>query len=422
MPELGNVTVGVGDSGNAAPTISTDESIGGLLFDLSGFDAPFSQFPQCEANFGNGQVCLVNNLNEAAALGLGDNGFLGGVVHYHLSSFYDYVGGDAPLYIAFKDCTDGWEYIEDMQHLADGKIFQLGVWTSQMLVQAGDQGEIGLTSLAYKMEEAAELLCGKIGKASMSPVPLNIILSANTCGTLGSVRPNRLPDLMEVNAPKVSVLLCQNNVSSVSAIQAVLPDNAPVGSIGIAMAILSLAGVEESVGAVANYNLNKDDKFQNPAIPLGSAQYLPSDVDRVSLSMLSSCGYIVPVEYDGREGEYFFSNDTTLGGGDYGSIANNRVMHKCRRALYSVLLPYVNSHYLFDSSGRMSQSSASFIISDIGRVLDGVMVNKMGQGQISGREIEVSDTGDSANDDTLIVKLTITPAGYNEQIVEAVST
>ena len=371
MPELGNVTVGVGDSGNVAPTISTDESIGGLLFDLSGFDAPFSQFPQCEASFGNGQVCLVNNLNEAAALGLGDNDFLGGVVYYHLSSFYDYIGGDAPLYIAFKDCTDGWEYIEEMQHLANGKIFQLGVWTSQMLVQAGDQGAIGLTSLAYKMEEAAELLCGKIGRASMSPVPLNIVLSANTCGALGNVRPNR---------------------------------------------------VEESMGAVATYNLNKDDKFQNPVIPLGSAQYLPSDVDRVSLSMLSSYGYIVPVEYDGREGECFFSNDTTLGGGDYSSIANNRVMHKCRRALYSVLLPYVNSHYLFDTSGRMSQSSASIIISDIGRVLDGVMVNKMGQGQISGREIEVSDTGDSANDDTIIVQLTITPAGYNEQIVEAVST
>lgn len=417
----GQVSVDVGTPQSNGFIIPIDEGVGGILFDLSGFETPFAQYPLLQMSFGDGSVQLIHNLIEASGLGLADNDFMNGVPYYHISQFYDFVGKDAPLYIAFVDCTENFDYVERMQTVTSGKMFQLGIWTAQQLWTINDNA-LKLTQLIPDVQSAAELVCGKIGESSLSPTPLSIILSPNTNHIEATkIKPRKLPSAYTFEAPKVSVLLCQNGSDEVHAMQEMNPDKAPVGSIGLMMAVLHIAGAEENVGAVMFYNLNKNDRFTNPELGFG-VNYLPlAEVNNVIRSLIAACGYIIPTSYDGREDEYFFSSDSTVSEGDYLSIANNRVIHKCRRIVYSALLPYVNDDGLLNEKGNgISIVTESQITSDVMDMLTSGMVNKRGYAQINGKSFSILDDENIIKDDAIVFEFRVTPVNYNNSLKDTV--
>ena len=418
MPGLGYAVTQVGALQNTKPNIPTDESVGGILFDLFGFDNPFSQYPTLMNNFGAQQIHLVNNMEEAEELGIVE-GFMSGLVYYHLSMFYDYIGGDTPLYIAFVDCSSGWDFIEYMQRMTGGRLFQLGIWTTQPLWKTRPNGTTELTALISNVEDALEEVNGVIGEKSATQTPLNVILSPDTNVSISNLK--KLPNAIPLNTPKISVLLCQDGSTNVLEIQSKLPSNTPVGSVGIALAILSIAGAEESIGAVAKFNLNKNDKFQNPEIAIGDNHFLLENINRTTLNLLASYGYIIPVTYDSKEGECFYNGDTTLSDGDYSTIANNRVMHKCRRALFNALLPYINSNTLYeDALSGLSTVATQILEEAIGASLTGTLINKEGQYQIGGYQITVIEGKNILQDDTVSIKYSVNPINYNEIITDSV--
>lgn len=421
MPKIGYAETQIGTQQNTTPIISVDESIGGLLFDISGFDNPFGKFPLIQSNFGSNQICLINNLEEAAQFGIEDNDFMSGLVYYHLSMFYDYVGENAPLYVAFANCSEDWDFIGTMQRMVNGKMFQLGVWTSQPIWTINSENNIVFTSLIPKIEaQVEEELTGKLGQPSPSPIPLSVILSANTY--VENV-PNlkKLPNALSFEAPKVSVLLCQNKTKEVLDIQTQMPQNTPVGSLGFIMAILNLAGAEESIGAVAKYNLNKNDNFQYPEIAIGNSHFLLDSINRITLNIVASYGYIVPVNYESKAGECFYNGDTSLNTGDYGTISNNRIIHKCRRAIVSALLPFLNGNELYDNALRgLSNNATQALQEAIGGALSGTLVNKEGQYQINSYQITVIDSQNILDDDTVSINYNIIPINYNETLTDNV--
>ena len=422
MAEIGAVETRAGYFGETVANIPTDESVGGILFDLSGFDEPFMDYLQLEDNFGNKQVQLINNLDEADALGIKDDGFLGGLVWYHISMFYDYVGGDKPLYIAFADCSENWDFIPTMQRETNGRMFQLGVWTNQRLFEENDStGGIGFSQLVFDLETAAEEVTGKVGQPSDSPIPLSIIVSANTHTDVNNFALRNLPDGTIFNAPKVSVLLCQDGNDEVHTMQSVMPGETPVGSLGFTMAILSLAGAEENIGSVEKYNLNKNDMFQFPEIAVNDEHYLLEDVNKITQGILTSYGYIVPTSYPAKEGECYFGSDPTLSSGDYSIISNNRIMHKCRRAVFSVLLPYLHSNHPYSSANkRLDIASQTMFEEEIGAALTGKLINNGGKYQIDGYRITDFETKNILNDDAVSIKYTIKPVNYNSNLTETV--
>lgn len=416
MPGIGYVTTGTFNSTKETYMLPTDESVCGLLFDCSDFSLPFYDYPLISQYFEDGQTQLINNLTEAEMFGLTDNGFMNGVPYYHIKQFYDYIGTDAPLYICFTSETQEWGAIESMQMAASGKIFQIGVWTSKRM-WAPNNSKLQFTTLASNLEAAAEVVCGKVGKQSLNSTPLSIILSPNTYFSESGYTLQDIPDATVLNMPKLSVCLMQNGSDEVHAMQNKNPNNAPVGCIGLAMACFYLAYAEECIGYVAKFNLNKNDDINNAEIWLGTASYPVTDISYIVGNLTAQKGYIVPCEYSNKVSEVFFSGDPTLSDGDYCQVANNRIMHKVRRAIHSALIPYIGNHNLLEN-GALSSASESILTNAVSTMVNSVMVNAQGQSQINGCTVSVTKSSDILKDDSISIDASIGLVNYNKTINE----
>ena len=423
MAKISYVNTGVKQGRNLTFNISTDESIGGFLFDISGFQNPFSQYPLLYHNFKDGKAQCIYNMDDASVLGIQEDGFMNNMLYYHISQFYDYVRGEQQLYIVIADCSDGWGVIQDMQQQANGKIFQIGVWTSQPIWKRNDDGTLGFTSLITDLQIQADEICGKIGGRTGAMTPLNLVLFGNSNYVDGlEISYKQLPNAISLNCPKVSVILVQNGSEAVHSMQASNPNQAPVSSMGVVMACLAVCGAEECIGSLQKCDLNKNEKFHYPELGFGKNHFSITEMTRVWMNTIVSNGYIIPVDYEGIEASYFLSNDQTLSSGDYSTIANNRVMHKCRRAICTTLIPYINSHHIYEPGTRnISVTSMSVITDSINSVLDSTMRNKLGKDQISGRVVTFLENSNILETDEIALKLSVIPVNYSGYIEEEVS-
>lgn len=423
MAKLSYINTGVKQKPDLTFNIPTDESVGALLFDTSGFDQPFDSYPLLYHNFKNGTVQCVKSMDDAVLLGIADDGFMNGILYYHLSQFYDFVGGSQSLYIAISDCSKDWDILQNMQQQVSGRLFQIGVWTAQPIWKLKDDNSLGFTSLITDLQFQADEINGRTGASTHTMVPLNIIL----CGNSNYVEGGRasykiLPDATELNCPKVSVALVQNGSQEVHDIQNNNPLQAPVSSLGLIMACLALCGAEESIASIEKCDLNKNEGFNYPEWGFGNYGTPMDSVHRVWANTISSRGYIIPIDYEGLEASYFLSSDQTLCEGDFNSIANNRVMHKCRRAVCTALIPYVNSHHIYvPGTNNISVTSIAIITDSINTLLDSVMRNKQGQAQIDGRTVTFLENEDLLKNDSISIRLDIKPVNYSGFISEEVS-
>ena len=415
---IGYVTTGAFDNSSEQLLLSTDESVCGLLFDLTYFQNPFDDYPLIQQFFGNEETHVVNNLTEAAMYGLSDNQFMNGVPYYHIKAFYDYVGADAPLYICFTSDGKEWSAIEQMQMAANGKIFQVGIWTAQCIWNVSGN-QIGFTDLCANLETAAEELTGKVGVSAMGMSPLSLVLSPNTSISKSEVELQEIPTAIELDFPKLSVCLFQNGTDEVHGMQKKNPFNAPVGCIGLLMACLHLAYAEECIGYVAKFNLNKNDDFENAEIYFSDKYISVDEITYLVGNYVAMKGYIMPCTYSGKEAEVFFAGDPTLSDGDYNTIANNRIMHKCRRCVHSALLPYIHAGHLLDAtSGGLSDTAKTILTQAIADMLDYKMVNPSAQSQINGRAVSVSESENILQTDAISISLSIGLVNYNKTINE----
>lgn len=408
---------------NRSFRIPTDESIGAILFDTSGFTDPFNGYSLLYHSFCDNKLQCIKNMDDALLLGIEDNDFLNGLVYYHLSQFFNYIGEGQTLYIAIADCSKSWDVIESMQRQANGRLFQIGVWTSQPLWQFKEDKTLGFTSLITDLQAQADEINGKVGVSTHTMAPLNIVLCGNSC--YAGERPltyKKLPNAIELNCPKVSVPLIQNGSPEVKAMQSRNPLQAPVSALGVIMACLALCGAEESIASVAKCDLNKNEEFNYPEWGVGATGTPIDSVHQIWANIISSRGYIVPVSYEELEASYFLSNDQTLSDGDFSSIANNRVMHKCRRAACTATIPYVNGNHIYNpGTHNISPTSIAIITDSINTLLDSVMRNRQGQKQIEGRVVTFLENEKMLENDSISIKLDIKPVNYSGYISEGVS-
>lgn len=423
MAQLSYIDTGVQPISNPKFDIPTDESIGAFLFDISNFENPFNGFTQLYLNFKDGQIQRISNMDEALMLGIKNDGFLNNLVYYHLSQFFNYIEGDQVVYIAIADCSKDWDVLQYLQRQTNGRLSHIGIWTSQPIWNRKSDSSIGFTSLITDIQAQADEINGKVGVATHTMVPLHIILSGNS-GYIneGDIDYKQLPNAIELNCPKVSVPLVQNGSEEVHKIQSNNPLNAPVGSLGLIMALLALCGAEESIASVETCDLNKNEAFNFPEWGVGS-KYAPIDtIHRIWANIISGRGYIVPIDYEAIEASYYLSSDQTLCDGDFSSIANNRIMHKCRRVLCTALLPFVNGNLEYDPGTRsISTVTTSIISNDIAVLLSHIMKNKQGKQQIESHNIEFLNNSEVLEEDSLSIRLEITPVNYAGAISEDVS-
>lgn len=424
MAKLSYINTGVKQKPDLTFNIPTDESVGAMLFDISGFNNPFEDYPLLYHNFKDGKIQCIKNMDDAELLGITNDGFINGLLYYHISQFYDFVGKSQALYIVIADCSEDWEIIQSMQQQASGRLFQIGVWTSQPIWKAKEDHTLGFTSLITDLQIQADEVNGKIGASTHTMVPLNIILCGN-CNYINmetEIDYRVIPNAIELNCPKVSIVMAQNGSPEIRNIQNSNPLQAPVGALGFVMACLALCGAEESIASLEKCDLNKNENFNFPEFGIGATGTPMDSVHRIWANIISSRGYIIPVDYEAIEASYYFSSDQTLCEGDFSSIANNRVMHKCRRAACTALIPYINSNHIYvPGTHTISTTSIAIITDSINTILDSVMRNKKGLNQIDGRVITFLENDDILETDSISIKLDVKPVNYSSFISEEVS-
>lgn len=414
---LGYITTGTFTPQQNNYLLPMDESVCGMLFDLSGFSHPFQDYYPIQRYFGKQETQLIHNMEEAASMGIWDNSFMNGLPYYHIKSFYDYVGKDTPLYICFADCSKGFDVMENMQQEANGKMFQIGIWTAQPLWANTESGLI-FTNLCLNVESVAETLSGKIGSTTQTFSPISVLLCPNTYFTGVTRSLFDIPNGYVLNMPKLSVCLVQNGSEDIHNMQMKNPNHAPVGCLGFLMACACLAYAEESIGYVDKFNLNKHDTFGNAEVWFGDAS-IPVGKLQYGKQYAAGRGYILPTEYDGKEAEVFFTGDPTLCKGDYSSFANNRIMHKVRRAVQSALLPYINDNYSVDvANGTLSTTTQTIFTSAIVNMLDAFMVNSEHQAQLSSRAVAFGSSYNILETDEITLYLSVQPVNYSNVINE----
>ena len=369
--------------------------------------------PLTASYFADEQVQVIRSIPEATAMGLMDERLMNGLVAYHIKTYYEFIGKEQNLYIVFANCKEdgkpNFDVIEDIQTAINGAIFQLGIWTEQDLFDAELKPTQLVGNIQYNVNELSNV-GGSMGNGS---TPLSVMLFPHIDENTDY---RKLPDIINLSAPKVSVFLGQDGSDEVHAIQASNPKHTPVSSLGFALATLTLAGAENSIADVGHFNLNVADKLRFPELGFGP-NYSPIEgIIEVRRNRIAMNGYIILNTYDAIEAGVFFCNEQTLSYGDYDTISKNRLMHKAKRIIKRALLPRVNENIFMDPSGNIAATEIVAISNDIYKFLDANMVTRMGQKQISGREVHIDPAQKVLENDTLMTKVELTPVTSSEKI------
>lgn len=432
---LGGVFTTDLDGNLASSSFVSTENVCGLVIDTKiagGLDAALGSDTKASQSFAKGNVVELNVLSDCKEAGL-DESVMGGLPYYHIKQYFKLVGSNARLFVCFMDSTSDTEFeaIENLQLASGGIIYQVGVWTGEPIATvSSDSYTIPEDGLIAKLQTVAENLGGKVGVTNYEGnCPINILLNAPVVdAAICDYR--KLPDLSGCNAPKVSVLLGQSTSELCHNVQLTVNNiksgesYAVTGNIGAALAVLSVAPANESIGHVANFNLSA--VMSEAELGFGNLTQTEnqwgSSVSYTNIKTINYTkrnkylhkkGYIFLTNYDGLENSVFFSSDQTLSTGDYRTIARCRVIHKSRRVVRRALLPYVNQNWEVDTTtGQFSASDITTLQNVVLEALDNNMVEPgTSVPQISGRSCTIDEGQNILENDQLLINYSLIPLG-----------
>lgn len=421
---------------------ATSEFVCGLIFDTSIYGGVDKALTGTAAKtFANGAVVELNNSDDMKTAGI-DASQMGGLPFHHISNFFSLAGKNQRLFVSFMDSTTdrNFEAVEKMQLASSGIIYQIGVWTGVPFASVGDGEHYDVESdgLFSKLEVQAELLGGKVGTVNYEGnQPVSIIVNAPPLDQ-AEVDYKKLPDLSDLDLPKVSIVLGQPATDTVHQIQVNLikaqtetSHYVQVGNIGAVLACLAVAPVEDNIGAIARYNLSTvmtscELGFGNLTLNASKDGFADNasfnNVKTINYSnrnnMLQRKNYNFLRDYEGIEYGVFISDDMTLSNGDYRSITRCRTIHKSRRVVRMALLPLVKEKWTVDTStGHMTDADVTIIQNTVYNALDANMVDPgTTTSQISGREVIIDTDQNILADDKFLISYNLVPKGYTSGI------
>jgi len=151
-------------------------------------------------------------------------------------------------------------------------------------------------------------------------------------------------DLKDLNSNKVSVFIGQNAAFFAQGAYA-----EPHCAIGTCLGVISAAPVNESIGYVGGFNVQKGT-LQSAMI----GGVLVSDIPSTTIESLEENGYIFFIKYTDYSGIYINNSFTcTVDTDDYNRIEKNRTWNKAARLIRTAMLPYVNSPVLVSETGQL---------------------------------------------------------------------
>lgn len=419
------------------------ENVVGIIFDTSivgGLAQALGSETTAATTFANGNVVELNTSKDVAEAGIDDT-VLAGIAKYHLDSFFSLAGGTQRIFVSFMNSDEDTEFeaVEKMQLASGGIIYQIGIWTGKPIATkgSGDVYTVDAGNICAKLQSIAEVLGGQVGVTNYEGnAPLNILVSAPIINE-ATVELKKLPDLSEMDYPKVTVLVGQAATDTVHQLMFAVnhvnetPSFAPVGCVGAALGCLAVAPANESIAHVNSFNLAavmqeaelgfgtlSDNEEEDGYAETSSFTNIKTLGYTKRNTYLHKNGFVFLTNYDGLENSIFFSSDQTLSTGDYRSLARCRVMHKSRRVVRRALLPRVNSDVEIDTStGTLSSS----VIADFQNlVIEALDINMVEPGssrpQISGRTCTIEADQNILETDEIKINYSLVPLGVTSVI------
>lgn len=176
---------------------------------------------------------------------------------------------------------------------------------------------------------------------------------------------------------------------------------------GLALGLLSAAGVHESIGWVKKFPTG----ITTPGFVTGEAY---TALNNALIEELDAAGYIFPVTYPGVAGVYL--NDShvmTAPTDDYAHIENVRTMDKAVRGIRAALTPELGGNIYIDAStGKMQPYTVEHLKTVAGRTLE----NMEKAGELSGYAVEIDPEQNVLATSTVDIKIKKVDVGVMRNI------
>ena len=388
--------------GNLVNGSNIDSEVSGLLFDVAA--AP--------SGMTIGIMKDIISIEHAESLGIKPSTdvapYDNGLPHFHIDEYFK-TADRGVLKVMFANLSTSFGAVVDIQDQSEGKIFQLGIYTRQLLLTDGSP--YVLDSMVDDIQAQVELLRN-------DNRPLSVLLSANYTNADGAGKTDlaELPDLKDLPNDGVTVLMGQGNDTFVNKLQGGNANQAIVGWLGQALATVAVSALHESIAWVGAYDLTGD---HNAKVAFGAGDItLNGDVitdnqpyEQVSKAYRDSVddkGWVFLMKYTDDGGRTRVNNSYTASGGDYDSIERNRVIDASRRLTRRVLLPFLNSPVdLNKSNGKMDVAQ----IKVYKTAVEGALDTLVQAGNINGHTVIIDASQDVLATKTLYIQYKLSGKG-----------
>lgn len=325
------------------------------------------------------------------------------VLHYHASEFFR-INEGAKLYVQSVESSDGtYSEVKTLQNFAEGNIKQVAVCDFKRELNT-------LSNSVAKLNQIAT----ELGALN---IPLSVLLSVK----IQSSEMASLPNLHELNAERVSVVIGQDKGGRGGFVSSTNPS---VSCIGAVLGAVAKAKVNESIGWVEKQNLvsvayekkltggeEKARELDSIGFCDGSAigNYTPQQLEAINEK-----GYIFAIKHTGTAGSFLNDSFTATSlESDFAYIENNRTIDKAIRGIHKVLLPKISGPIIIDpDTGKLENSAVAGLESLCDEVLD----QMVRESEISGYQVKINPNQQVLKTSKLEVVVRIIPTGTLRKI------
>jgi hypothetical protein len=387
---LSTLTVNVGQSGLGRRPINKDK-ISGILFFNDTLPSGFTSTTR---------VQKVYSLEEAELLGIVEGSANHDVNWYHISEYFR-GNPEGELWIGFFAVPGGaydFAEISTMIVAAGGEIRQLAVYANAL-------------TFASAQVTTIQAIWAALGAAYQQ---FSILYAANLAATTSITGWAALTDLRTLTARKVTVVISEDGSGAGATLAGT--KSYSITNIGLALGMVSLSSVEQSIGNPQNFNISDGTEMEIPALAngdvCGGATRIISDA---ILAGLKDKGYLICRKYDPDiTGTYFERVPTSVAAtNDFAWIEYNRAMDKAIRGVRTALIPQLNQTVLVKSDGTLRDDTVGYFQDLAQTPITQMQVDE----EVSAGEATVDPTQNVNSTSTLTVAIAIVPVGIAETIV-----
>lgn len=303
-------------------------------------------------------------------------------MYYHASEFFRFSPG-ALLYMCFNI-----NFPADLMAATNGSVKQVGVFFSNFTV------------LQSVYQAAADTMDGL-------KCPIFIVAGYDSTTALNLAT---CTDLATIVAPNVSVVAFGDGAAKGKTIATSL-GKPYIPAVGSVLGVVAKANVHESIAWVEKFNMSDGKELE--VIRLADGNNTPTEN---TLEGMSVKRYIVGRKFVGRSGTYLNDNATAspILANDYAYMNDVRVMNKAKRALYSALLPKLNSPVFVDpTTGAIRATTVDTL-----EILASQALNVLlSADEISGFDVYIDPDQDVLGTSTLKIQVRIVVNGVARNIV-----